>query len=97
MLHLANPEIDKIGNIIIIHYVVTGLFLGIITLMDDGMELALGFHAGNNLLISLLVTADWTVFQTSSIFKYIGEPDVINETFFSLLIIYPLLLFYFSK
>ncbi|MDA1019019.1 MAG: CPBP family intramembrane metalloprotease [Bacteroidetes bacterium] len=97
LLHLANPEIDKIGNIIIIHYVVTGLFLGIITLMDDGMELALGFHAGNNLLISLLVTADWTVFQTSSIFKYIGEPDVINETFFSLLIIYPLLLFYFSK
>jgi len=89
--------IDKIGNIIIIHYIVTGLFLGIITLMDEGMELALGFHAGNNLLIALLVTADWTVFQTSSVFKYIGEPDVINQTFFSLAVIYPLLLIYFSK
>ena len=76
LLHLSNPEIDKIGNIIIIHYIATGLFLGIITLMDEGMELALGFHAGNNLLIALLVTADWTVFQTSSIFKYIGEPDI---------------------
>ena len=97
LLHLSNPEIDKIGNIIIIHYIATGLFLGIITLMDEGMELALGFHAGNNLLIALLVTADWTVFQTSSIFKYIGEPDIINQTFFSLVIIYPLLLFYFSK
>ena len=40
LLHLSNPEIDKIGNIIIIHYIVTGLFLGIITLMDEGMELA---------------------------------------------------------
>ena len=97
LLHLSNPEIDKIGNIIIIHYIVTGLFLGIITLMDEGMELALGFHAGNNLLIALLVTADWTVFQTSSVFKYIGEPDVINQTFFSLAVIYPLLLIYFSK
>ena len=29
--------------------------------MDKGMELALGFHAGNNVLIALLVTADWTV------------------------------------
>mgnify|MGYP006094523045 FL=1 len=96
LLHLSNPEIEKLGNIIIIHYIITGLFLGIITLMDDGMELALGFHAGNNLLISLLVTADWTVFQTSSVFKYIGEPDIVNQIFYSLLC-YPLLLFYFSK
>ena len=78
LLHLSNPEIDKIGNIIIIHYIVTGLFLGIITLIDEGMELALGFHAGNNLLIALLVTADWTVFQTSSVFKYIGELSLIH-------------------
>ena len=96
LLHLSNPEIEKMGNIIIIHYVITGLFLGIITLMDDGMELALGFHAGNNLLIALLVTADWTVFQTSSVYKYIGEPDIVNQMFYSLLF-YPLLLFYFSK
>ena len=96
-LHFYNPEIMKLGSILLVHYVATGLFLGIITLMDDGMELALGFHAGNNLLIALIVTADWTVFQTTSIFKYIGEPDVINQSLFSLSIIYPILLFYFSK
>jgi predicted Abi (CAAX) family protease len=81
----------------LVHYVATGFFLGIITLMDEGMELALGFHAGNNLLIALLVTADWTVFQTNSILKFISKPDVINETLFSVLLVYPLLLFYFSK
>ena len=94
-LHFYNPEIMKLGSILLVHYVATGLFLGIITLMDDGMELALGFHAGNNLLIALIVTADWTVFQTTSIFNYIGEPDVINQSLFSLSIIYPILLFYF--
>jgi hypothetical protein len=32
-----------------VYYIGTGLFLGI-TLMDEGMELALGFHAANNLV-----------------------------------------------
>ena len=97
MLHYYNPEIMKIGSILLVHYIATGLFLGIITLMDEGMELALGFHAGNNLIIALMVTSDWTVFQTSSIFKYIGEPNAIYMSLFSTVIIYPLLLFYFSK
>lgn len=97
MLHYYNPEIMKLGSILIVHYIATGLFLGIITLMDEGMELALGFHAGNNLIIALMVTSDWTVFQTSSIFKYIGEPNAIYMSLFSTVIIYPLLLFYFSK
>ena len=96
-LHFYNPEIMKLGSILLVHYVATGLFLGILTLMDDGMELALGFHAGNNLLIALIVTADWTVFQTTSILKYIGEYNVINQSLFSLSIIYPILLFYFSR
>ena len=96
-LHFWNPEITKLGPIILIYYVATGLFLGIITLMDEGMELALGFHAGNNLIIALLVTADWTVFQTNSVLKYISDPDVLYSTLFSLLFIYPILLIYFSK
>lgn len=95
-LHYWNPEIDKLGNLSIIYYVLTGLFLGVITLMDKGMELAIGFHAGNNVFISLLVTADWTVFQTNSIIKNVGEPDLTSmmAPFF---IIYPLLILYFSK
>jgi len=97
MLHYYNPEIMKLGSILLVHYIATGLFLGIITLMDEGMELALGFHAGNNLIIALMVTSDWTVFQTSSIFKYIGEPNAIYMSLFSTVIIYPLLLYYFSK
>jgi hypothetical protein len=43
--------------------------------MDEGMELALGFHAANNLVGALLVTSDWSAFQTHSIFKDISEPE----------------------
>ena len=71
-LHFLNPEVGKIGNVIMFYYIGTALFLGIITLMDDGLELALGFHAGNNLVGALLVTADWTAFRTNSILKDFG-------------------------
>ena len=69
LLHIANPEVDKIGNIILVYYIGTGFLLGIMTLMDEGMELSLGFHAANNLVGALLVTSDWSVFQTSGGFK----------------------------
>lgn len=98
LMHFANPEIDKLGHILLFHYVGTGFVLGIMTLMDEGLELALGFHAANNLFGALLMTADWTAFQTHSIFKDISEPELGNlELFFPLLVIYPLILFVFAK
>ncbi len=92
-LHLANPEVDKLGNIIMIYYIGTGFFLGIMTLMDEGMELALGFHAGNNLISALLVTADWTVFKTNSILKDVSEPSTGFDVVVPVLILYPIFLF----
>ncbi len=91
-LHLANPEVDKFGNIIMIYYIGTGFFLGIMTLMDEGMELALGFHAGNNLITAVLVTADWTVFKTHSILKDISEPSAGFDVIAPVLILYPIFL-----
>ncbi len=96
-MHWANPEVVKMGNIIMIYYIGTGLFLGIITLMDEGMELALGFHAANNLVGALLVTSDWSVFQTNSIFKDLSEPSAGIDVILPVVVIYPILLFIFSK
>ncbi|WP_289662055.1 CPBP family intramembrane glutamic endopeptidase [Flavobacterium panacagri] len=96
-MHWANPEVVKMGNIIMIYYIGTGLFLGVITLMDEGMELALGFHAANNLIGALLVTSDWSVFQTHSIFKDLSEPSAGIDVILPVVVIYPILLFIFSK
>ena len=97
VLHLWNPEIDKLGTELIWYYIGTGLFLGIITLMDDGIELALGFHAANNLVTAILVTASWTAFQTESILIDNSEPSLGKELFITLLIIYPILTIIFAK
>ena len=97
LLHLWNPEIDKLGIHLIWYYIGTGLFLGLITLMDEGLELALGFHAANNLVTALLVTASWTAFQTESLLIDNSEPTLGVELIFTLLLIYPLIVFIFAK
>lgn len=98
LLHIANPEIDKLGYSLMIYYIGTGLFLGIITLMDEGIELALGFHAANNLFTALLVTSDWTAFQTHSILKDVSEPKLeFIDMVLPVFIIFPIFIFIFAK
>jgi membrane protease YdiL (CAAX protease family) len=98
--HSANPEVGAIGFWkMMIFYVGTGLLLGIMTLMDDGLELALGFHLGNNLLASLLVTADWTALQTDAIFKSTASPtmSILSDLLIPVLVVYPIMLLILSK
>lgn len=97
LLHIANPEVDKMGYSILIYYIGTGLFLGIITLMDDGIELALGFHFANNFIAALLVTSDWTAFQTHSILKSTSDPSFFFDIILPVSIIFPMLLLLFAK
>ena len=97
LLHIANPEVGKLGYGILAYYIGTGFFLGIITLMDEGLELALGFHAANNLITALLVTADWTVFQTDSLLIDLSEPELGIDVYMPVFVIFPILIFIFSK
>ncbi len=68
-LHLANPEIEKYGQTFIITYIITGLFFGIITLMDDGLELAIGVHTINNIYNAVLVTFPASALELPTAFR----------------------------
>jgi membrane protease YdiL (CAAX protease family) len=96
-MHILNPEVDKMGYMIMVYYIGTGFFLGILTLMDEGMELSLGFHAANNLIGALLVTSDWSALRTESILKDVSEPTAGYDVLLPVVVIFPILLFIFSK
>lgn len=96
-MHIFNPEVEKLGYGILIFYIGTGFFLGILTLMDEGLELALGFHAANNLTAALLVTADWTAFQTDSVYRDVSDPALGWDVLVPVFVVYPILLIIFSK
>lgn len=97
LLHGLNPEVEKLGWIIMIYYIGTGLILGVFTLMDEGTELAIGFHAANNIIAAVLVTADWVVFQTDALLIDTSEPSVGYELYIPVFVLYPMMLIIFSK
>jgi membrane protease YdiL (CAAX protease family) len=100
LLHSANPEVAEMGFGVMVFYIGTGLLLGIMTLMDEGMELALGFHFGNNLMVSLLLTSEFSALQTDALFKYTGIENTsgtLTEMIISIAITYPIILFILAK
>lgn len=100
LVHSANPEVSELGFKMMIFYIGTGLFMGIMTLLDDGLELALGFHFANNFLAATLITSEFSALQTDAVFKFSGEANtasIFNETMITMLITYPLILLLFSK
>ncbi len=100
VFHSANPEVAEMGYGVMVFYIGTGLLLGIMTLMDEGLELSLGFHLGNNLMAALLITSDYSALKTDAIFKLSGKEnsaDTLNEMILSMVIIYPIILFCLAK
>ncbi len=92
MMHISNPEIAKIGYHILIYYIIVGVVLGAIVYYDSGLELSLGFHAANNLITALLITADWQAFQTDAIIVDSNPP---GNGIFSMLLALSMLFAFF--
>lgn len=100
ILHSANPEVAEMGYITMVFYIGFGLLMGVMTLMDDGLELALGFHLGNNLMAALLITSDWSALQTDALFKYTAEnasEGAVQEILLSVGLTFPIILFVLAK
>lgn len=70
MMHMANPEVQRFGvGVMTVYYFSVALFLGVLTWLDDGLELALGVHAATNIYGASFVTFDGSVMQTDAMFK----------------------------
>lgn len=74
MAHLSNPEVKEFGwPIMLTYYIGFALFMGALTLLDEGLELAFGIHFANNLISSILINSQTSVIKTYSIFESTTE------------------------
>ena len=90
LAHAGNPEVNELGY--------GALFLfGIIALMDNGLELAIGIHFVNNLLAATIVTSKHSVFQVPSLFLDISTPEITFSSIIIELIINLTAIFIFAK
>ncbi|WP_189494460.1 CPBP family intramembrane glutamic endopeptidase [Algimonas arctica] len=78
-LHLANPEAQaaaEAGNLPIIMsgYFFFGFAMCLMVLIDDGLESAIGVHAGNNTFAAIFVNYENSVLPTPSVWQVKPEP-----------------------
>ncbi len=98
IMHGANPEVDKLGPLVMIFYIGTGLFYGVTTLMDDGLELSFGMHTANNISAAILISTNWTIINTNALYIDYSEPEALSfEFLLPVLLGYPLITLFFAK
>ena len=69
LMHGTNPEVKTHGLLVMMpYYILFGAFLGVLTLLDEGSELAMGIHCANNLISALLISSKNSVLQTDAMF-----------------------------
>jgi membrane protease YdiL (CAAX protease family) len=69
-MHGLNPEVKEYGFLTMMpQYVLFGLIFGIITILDDGVEAAIGAHTANNAFLCIMVTSKSSALQTAALYE----------------------------
>ena len=70
LMHALNPEVQEYGFITMIpQYVFFGLVFAVLTMLDDGVELAIGAHSANNVFLVILITNKDMALQTPAMYE----------------------------
>jgi len=70
LMHGINPEIKEFGFFTMMpQYITFGMIFGIITILDDGIEAAMGAHTANNIFLCIMVTNRSSALQTHALYE----------------------------
>lgn len=70
LMHGFNPEVKEFGFFTMMpQYILFGLIFGIITVLDDGIETAMGAHIANNIFLCIFVTNRASALQTPAVYE----------------------------
>jgi membrane protease YdiL (CAAX protease family) len=70
LMHAFNPEVKEFGFWTMIpQYILFGIIFGIMTILDDGIEAAMGAHAANNAFLCIMVTNEASALQTPALYE----------------------------
>jgi membrane protease YdiL (CAAX protease family) len=73
LMHAFNPEVKDFGFLTMMpQYILFGLVFGITTILDDGIETAMGSHSANNIFLSVLLTHKSSALQTPAVYEQIN-------------------------
>ncbi|MDM8004161.1 MAG: CPBP family intramembrane metalloprotease [Bacteroidota bacterium] len=72
LMHGLNPEVKQYGFLTMMpQYIFFGLLFAALTMLDDGIEVAIGAHSANNIFLSVLITNKDMALQTPAMYEQI--------------------------
>jgi membrane protease YdiL (CAAX protease family) len=96
LMHAQNPEVMEHGfGKMMSYYIGIGLILGVIAVMDDGLELSLGIHAATNIYSAVVVSYEGGALQTDALLH--SNADIDDESIIMFMVIAILFTFALSK
>jgi hypothetical protein len=73
LMHGLNPEVEEFGFLTMMpQYILFGLIFGVITILDDGIEAAMGAHTANNIFLCIMVTNKASALQTPALYEQLN-------------------------
>lgn len=73
LMHAFNPEVKEFGFLAMMpQYILFGLIFGVITILDDGIEAAMGAHTANNVFLCIMVTNQSSALQTHALYEQLN-------------------------
>jgi membrane protease YdiL (CAAX protease family) len=70
LMHSMNPEVKEYGFLTMMpQYIAFGLIFGIVAIMDNGIEAAIGAHAANNIFLVIMVTQESSALPTPALYE----------------------------
>lgn len=91
MMHIGNPEVKSEGFGLLGIYITLGVSISLMAWLDQGIEIAFGFHLANNFITGILVTSEDQAFQTHALLKI----ESLNLSFGTILILLLSILIFF--
>jgi len=92
LMHALNPEVKEFGFLAMMpQYLLFGLIFGLMTILDDGVEAAMGAHTANNAFLCIMVTNESSALQTPALFKQMEiNPwtDLVSMLFMGIVVIF---------
>jgi membrane protease YdiL (CAAX protease family) len=93
VMHLGNPEIKEFGlGVMMTYYISVALCLAMITIVDDGLEYALGIHAATNIYGAAFVQYEGSALQADAMIRVDDVDPVLMLGLFYLMFIIFLLI-----
>jgi uncharacterized protein len=69
LMHIFNPEVKEYGILAMMpQYLLFGLVFGLVSVLDDGIEVAMGAHSANNIFLCIFVTSSSSALQTPALY-----------------------------